>query len=121
MKWEISLLFRVSSNRILQRSAPKPSPPRSSTSSKQFRNSVGGQFEESQGGRAGIGLTSSFLSLLCLLPVAAGVVLGVGLPHMMVVVVLNCLVAAVAAVGPALGGLGDIEVRVENGGFFIKY
>jgi hypothetical protein len=40
---------------------------------------------------------------------------------MMVVVVLNCLVAAVAAVGPALGGLGDIEVRVENGGFFIKY
>ena len=81
---------------------------------------MGGQFEESQGAKAGVGFTSSLSSLLCLLPVAAGVVLGVGLPHMMVVVVLNCLVAAVVAVGPALGGLGDIKVRVENGGFFIK-
>ena len=103
--------FSVSSNRILQRSAPKPSPPRSSTSSKQFRNSVGGQFEESQVGKAGIGFTSSLSSLLCLLPVAAGVVLGVALPHMMVVVVLNCLVAAVAAVGSALSGFGR-KVRI---------
>ena len=121
MKWEILLLFRVSSNQILQRSAPKPSPPRSSTSSKQFRNSVGSQFEESQVGKAGIGFTSSYLSLLCLLPVAVDVVLGVRLPLMMVVAVFNCLVAAVAAVGPALSGLGDMKVRVENGGFFIKY
>ena len=82
---------------------------------------MGGQFEESQGAKAGIGFTSSFLSLLCLLPVAAGVVLGVGLPHMMVVVVLNCLVAAVAAVDPALSGFGDMKVRVENGGFFFTY
>ena len=81
---------------------------------------MGGQFEESQVGKAGIGFTSSLSSLLCLLPVAAGVFLGVRLPLMMVVVVFTCLLAAVAAVGPALGGLGDIQVRVENGGFFIK-
>ena len=60
---------------------------------------------------------NSFLSLLCLLPVAVDVVLGVGLPLMMVVAVLNCLVTAVAAVGSALSGLGDGQVSEERQNF----
>ena len=82
---------------------------------------MGGDFDEDEAGDKARQFFNSFLSLLYLLPDAENVVLGVRLPLMMVVAVLNCLVAAVAAVGPALGGLGDIKVRVENGGFFIKY
>ena len=82
---------------------------------------MGGDFDEDEGGDEARQFFNSFLSLLYLLPVAVDVVLGVGLPLMMVVVVFNCLVAAVAAVGSALSGLGDIKVRFENGGFFIKF
>ncbi|GMH98718.1 hypothetical protein TrST_g13621 [Triparma strigata] len=87
-------------------SAPKPSPPRSSASSKLVGNSVGVEFEEIGSETAGGHFNLSLPSLLCLLPVAVDVVLGIGLPLMMVVAVLNCLVAAVAAVGPALSGFG---------------
>ena len=82
---------------------------------------MSGDFDEDVGRDEPRSFFNSFLSLLYLLHDAENVVLGVRLPLMMVVAVLNCLVAAVAAVGPALGGLGDIKVRVENGGFFIKY
>ena len=71
---------------------------------------MGGEFEEIQGGKAGIGFTSSLSSLL---PIAVDVVLGIGLPLMMVVAVLNCLVATVAAVGPALSGFGR-KVRIQE-------
>ena len=101
----------MSSNSTLQRSAPKPSPPRSSNSSKLVGNSVGVEFEEIGSETAGGQFNLSLLSLLCFLPVAAGVVLGVRLSLMMVVAVLNCLVAAVAAVGSALSGFGR-KVRI---------
>ncbi|GMI04994.1 hypothetical protein TrVE_jg8179 [Triparma verrucosa] len=94
-------------------SAPKPSPPRSSASSKLVGNSVGVEFEEIGSETAGGHFNLSLPSLLCLLPVAVDVVLGIGLPLMMVVAVLNCLVAAVAAVGPALSGFGR-KVRIQK-------
>ena len=72
---------------------------------------MGGDFDEDEPGDKARQFFNSFLFLLCLLPVAAGVVLGARLPLMMVVAVLNCLVAAVAAVGSALSGFGR-KVRI---------
>ena len=106
LKTKVLLQICVSSNRILQWSAFKPSTPPSSAIPKQVRGSVGGGFDENEGGEEARQFFNSFLSLLCLLPVAVDVVLGVGLPLMMVVAVLNYLVAAVAAVGSALSGFG---------------
>ena len=103
---KVLLQICVSSNRILQWSAPKPLTPPTSTILKQVRGSVGGDFDENVGGDESRPFFNSFLSLLYLLPVAAGVVLGVRLPLMMVVVVFTCLLAAVAAVGSALSGFG---------------
>ena len=79
---------------------------------------MGGEFDEDEAGDKARQFFNSFLSLLYLLPDAENVVLGVRLPLMMVVVVFNCLVAAV---DPALSGFGDMKVRVENGGFFFTY
>ena len=104
LKLKVLLQICVSSNRILQWTAPKPSTPPSSAIPKQVRGSVGGDFDEDEGGDEARQFFNSFLSLLCLLPVAADVVLGVRLPLMMVVAVLNCLIAAVVAVGSALSG-----------------
>ena len=103
---KVLLQICVSSNRILQWSALKPSTPPSSAILKQVRGSVGGDFDEDESGdcHEARQFFNSFLSLLCLLPVAADVVLGVRLPLMMVVAVLNCLIAAVVAVGSALSG-----------------
>ena len=67
---------------------------------------MGGDFDEDEAGDKARQFFNSFLSLLCLLPVAVDVVLGVRLPLMMVVAVLNCLLAAVAAIGSALSGFG---------------
>ena len=111
LKMKVLLQICVSSNRILQWSAPKPSTPPSSAIPKQVGGSVGGDFDEDEAGDKARQFFNSFLSLLCLLPVAVDVVLGVGLPLMMVVAVLNCLVAAVAAVGSALSGFGR-KVRI---------
>ena len=78
---------------------------------------MGGDFDEDEGGDEARQFFNSFLSLLYLLPVAVDVVLGVGLPLMMVVVVLNCLVAAVVAIGSALSGLGDGQVSEKRQNF----
>ena len=72
---------------------------------------MGGEFDEDEAGDKARQFFNSFLSLLYLLPDAENVVLGVRLPLMMVVVVFNCLVAAVAAVGSALSGFGR-KVRI---------
>ena len=114
---KVLLQICVSSNRILQRLAHKPSTPPSSAIPKQVGGSVGGDFDEDEGGDEARQFFNSFLSLLYLLPVAVDVVLGVGLPLMMVVVVFNCLVAAVAAVGSALSGLGDGQVSEKRQNF----
>ena len=78
---------------------------------------MGGDYDENEGGDEVRQFFNSYLCLLYLLPVAADVVLGVGLPLMMVVVVLNCLVAAVVAVGSALSGLGDMKVSEKRQNF----
>ena len=111
LKMKVLLQICASSNRILQRSALKPSTPPSSAVPKQVGGSVGGDFDEDEAGDKARQFFNSFLSLLCLLPVAADIVLGVGLPLMMVVAVLNCLVAAVAAIGSALSCFGR-KVRI---------
>ena len=72
---------------------------------------MGGDFDEDVAGDKARQFFNSFLFLLCLLPVAVDVVLGVRLPLMMVVAVLNCLVTAVATVGSALSGFGR-KVRI---------
>ena len=72
---------------------------------------MGGDFDEDEAGDKARQFFNSFLSLLYRLPVAVDVVLGVRLPLMMVVVVFNFLVAAVAAVGSALSGFGR-KVRI---------
>ena len=72
---------------------------------------MGGEFDEDEGADEARQFFNSFLSLLYLLPVAVDAVLSVRLPLMMVVVVYNCLVAAVAAVGSALSGFGR-KVRI---------
>ena len=79
---------------------------------------MGGDFDEDEGGDLEARqFFNSFLSLLSLLPVAVDVVLGVGLPLMMVVVVFNCLVAVIAFVGSALSGLGDGQVSEKRQNF----
>ena len=108
---KVLLQICVSSNRILQWSAPKPLTPPTSTILKQVRGSVGGDFDEDEAGDKARQFFNSFLSLLYLLPDAENIVLGIRLPLMMVVVVFNCLVAAVAAVGSALSGFGR-KVRI---------
>ena len=111
LKMKVLLQICVSSNRILQWSAPKPSTPPSSAIPKQVGGSVGCEFDEDEAGDKARQFFNSFLSLLYLLPDAENVVLGVRLPLMMVVAVLNCLVAAVAAIGSALSGFGR-KVRI---------
>ena len=74
---------------------------------------MGCDFDEDEGDGEARQFFNSFLSLLYLLPIAVDVVLGIGLPLMMVVAVLNCLVAAVAAVGSTLSSFGR-KVRISQ-------